>query len=149
MKNKLFIDEKIRDVRMIFGSGVSTFLDRARKFLYLIPDAHLRSIQIRHHRLSLISFPTSDSSWNEFKTAELQKDSMMLSHIEMGIMKCYKIKILGAISIRNRARIVALLEDVNQEHLQEYWNMYIKRYHNIDDSILVQNAYLYIDRFLK
>lgn len=147
MKNKLFVHESIQDVRMIFGSGVSTFLDHARKFLYLIPTSQITAIRIGYRQIALLRFRTQSDHWNEFKMARLQKDSMVMTHVDFGMLRCYRMKILLALSFHNEARFLAVLEDANQEHLPEYWEAYRKRYHDISNADVILNTYLAIDRF--
>ena len=149
MKNKLIFNDHLQDVRMIFGSGVSTFLDRARKFLYLVPDAKLSTIKIHFHQFGLLQFKADSASWDEFKLARLQKDSMVLSHNDFGHLYCYRFKILLAISIRGIARMIVIFEEMSPSHLENEWDVYINRYHQIDDFTNVRNTYFVIDHFTK
>ena len=147
MKNKFIFNEKLCDARMVFGSGVSTFLDHARKFLYLIPDAKLFSIRVRHHQIGTLRFQISSDTWKEYKYAHLQKDSMILSHTSGDQLFCYKLKILLSMSISNKATCVVILEDINQNHHSDYWNAFLDRYNNIDDPKNVKETYFTIEHF--
>ena len=71
MKIKLFAKKQLDDVQMVFGSGVSTFLDRAKKILYLVPSLQYRSVQFKQYQIGIMKFVVDPQTWREFKRVQI------------------------------------------------------------------------------
>lgn len=148
MKIKLFVKKQLEDVQMVFGSGVSTFLDRAKKILYLVPSLQYRSVQFKQYQIGIMKFVVDPQTWREFKRVQIEKGSMVLSHNEYGYVYCYKFKILMAISIKTAAIMLVVMEKIDQTHNSEYLDTYFNRYYLLKNQ-KTHESYFLIDYFKK
>lgn len=126
MKNKFISSKKLGEVHLIFGNGVSSFFDRAKKILYSVQKSTLTSIRFFHYQIGIFKFPINESYWNDFKRSKIQKYAM--AFLEPEKVEFYKFNIAFSFQFKKSAIMLIFLEDINRIHLSEYWETYMKRY---------------------